>query len=395
MGRPFRPGIIGRDLLNLVCQTGELPYRALRVLGKSTDYTQKSVKNLVKKGYLRIEKTSIGKTILLGKNKEYLEQYLFDNAAMIHEEAVKNTYYVPDSGDTKEKRTYKKTLRTRNFRLAKATAFLHACGVYVFSDGSPYKPNLMRDKLTGTEEAFYLSNDIKQLMAIDDKKIPSRSLGCLVHGNDFYVTYYLDQTIPKTTQDTERKSKLHMEYMFGGSYLPMNRGNSRVEIKKCLLITENYPLLTRIFSIEKQRQNRYYSPNLFIVDDTYDEYYYLPFGREGIRIYKMLFKDKEKLIYLPISNKKTEITNVDCDGIDDEGNFELSFLDCEIKQLKRFLSMAEYFVERHLESKFVIYCYDFQAETLKSLVGENIKIFSFTLEQVEEAFGEEEEDAKD
>lgn len=384
---PFRPGSICNQVLNLIYELGELPYSALRVLGSSTKSNQNTIKKMEEKGYFRIEKLYKGKTIKLGRRNNELSEYIFPGALEVYNSAVHNTYHVPETRKVNFSNITKQTRRDRNIRVGKSAAFFQGAGIYVYSDGSKNKPNLRKSFLTGNEIAYYLSSDIKNFMSDEEKRISARSLGCIVYFHDMYMVYFLDVTVPKTSQDVERKFRIHME-------VAVNRGNHgkyALSINKCVLVLEQYGLLERIFhNDESDDSGKYkYQRMLFSIDDTYDEFFCLPYDRKGQEILKMLFHDRNRLKYLPIkkSEREFETTTVDCDGIDEDGNFILSFLDCEARKLKRFIEMANYFASNGSDCIFRIICFDFQVETIKKLCTENCEIYSYTVEQVVHAYG--------
>ena len=136
------------QVMNLIYECGELPYKALHVLGTSNKANQNQVKSMEKEGTVRVESLYKGKTIKLNHTEDPMDYVLFRHAKKQYESVLANTYYASEVKTVTNATKERVSKRRRNLRLGKTTAFMYAAGMYVFSDGSIHKPDLLEKGLS-------------------------------------------------------------------------------------------------------------------------------------------------------------------------------------------------------------------------------------------------------
>lgn len=401
----FRKGTVKWQVLNLICECGELSYKALHVLGNSDKANQNQVLTMKKEGIVQIQTLYKGKTIKLADMENVPDTVLFRNAKEQYKDVISNTYCGSNvktiTNNTKEL----VNRRRKSIRLGKMTAFMYAAGMYVFSDKSIYKPDLWTKGLSGKERAFYLSTDIKKLFSEDEKRIPNRSLGILVNKNEIFVTYYIDYERQTIRNAQERKAKRVLEYYLETTSL--EKGLVEREISKCILLVDDYKLVTDMVVPESSYDIDESIKRRMELDETYQKYYCFPYIRKGVKICEAVLADRKRLKNLPIkrSNRVEEDESIEYDGKevlseDVHGKsmlYELSLFDCEIKKLYRFLEFIEFKEYRRRPGektdKYKIYCLDFQYEMLESVLrkcnrSKLIKLVSYNTDLVISKFGD-------
>ena len=404
----YREGSIKWQVINLIYECGELPYKALHVLGRSNKSNQNQVKSMEKDGIVHVESLYKGKTIKLNHTEVPMDDVLFKNARKQYESVLSNTYYASEVKTITNATKERVSKRRRNLRLGKTTTFMYAAGMYVFSDGSIYKPNLLEKGLSGKETAFYLSTDIKKIFSEDEKRIPNRSLGILIYQTDIFPTYYIDNERQTIVESWERKAKRVLEY-----YLDMvsdvKLKNQR-EITKCMLLVDDYRLVKDMVMPEYAYDGYKKTKQSFKLADTYEKYYCFPYTRNGTKLCHAVLVDCNRLKNLPIKrkNRVEESESIEYNGReilekDKTGKkmlYELSLFDCEIKKLYRFLEFIEFKEYRRKPGEYTdeykIYCLDFQYEMLQGVLKECnrsklVKLVSYSTELVLAKFSEKKE----
>lgn len=401
----YREGSIKWQVINLIYECGELPYKALHVLGRSNKSNQNQVKSMEKDGIVHVESLYKGKTIKLNHTEVPMDDVLFKNARKQYESVLSNTYYASEVKTITNATKERVSKRRRNLRLGKTTTFMYAAGMYVFSDGSIYKPNLLEKGLSGKETAFYLSTDIKKIFSEDEKRIPNRSLGILIYQTDIFPTYYIDNERQTIVESWERKAKRVLEY-----YLDMVSDvilKNQREITKCMLLVDDYSLVKDMVMPEYTYEGYKKSKQSFKLADTYEKYYCFPYTRNGTKLCHAVLVDGNRLKNLPIKkrNRVEEADSIEYNGReileeDITGKkilYELSLFDCEIKKLYRFLEFIEFKEYRRKPGEYTdeykIYCLDFQYEMLQGVLKECnrsklVKLVSYSTDLVLAKFSE-------
>ena len=358
-----------------------------------------------KDGIVHVESLYKGKTIKLNHTEVPMDDVLFKNARKQYESVLSNTYYASEVKTITNATKERVSKRRRNLRLGKTTTFMYAAGMYVFSDGSIYKPNLLEKGLSGKETAFYLSTDIKKIFSEDEKRIPNRSLGILIYQTDIFPTYYIDNERQTIVESWERKAKRVLEY-----YLDMVSDvilKNQREITKCMLLVDDYSLVKDMVMPEYTYEGYKKSKQSFKLADTYEKYYCFPYTRNGTKLCHAVLVDGNRLKNLPIKkrNRVEEADSIEYNGReileeDITGKkilYELSLFDCEIKKLYRFLEFIEFKEYRRKPGEYTdeykIYCLDFQYEMLQGVLKECnrsklVKLVSYSTDLVLAKFSE-------
>ena len=354
-------------IMNYLFYVCVIPARSLRIIGNSVQTVQRTVRDMKKEGWLKAGKSYEKRYIVLGKPISFFESYeeqYFDGYKSQHGR-LRNRYY------RKEQTSENKQKFQRLLQLAESSVFLGESGISVIPST---KPCLQFVKRYWDEPTFYQSLEIKELMDADESRATgSRSTGCICWNNEISTVFSLSDDIIKIGEITE---KLHVERLY--SFFSKKVGEVKVE--DAYLFTWKYNKVHEKLGLK----NRFAS--YFYLDDTYQNYYLIPYTQEGKELLNLLYSPfaKEELRDMIIKQKwKTSgQEDIEIDGIDENGVLIFNYLIPNILRFKKFVSAAH----RLTGKDFHVYCYDFQEEAVKKELTSNMTYSVFRFEEVKELY---------
>ena len=341
---------------------------------------QRTARQLVEYGYLRIEKVDKQRTLLLGTGaSDYLSK-LFPGAADNHRLVVKDTY-------RKAPGINNAIRRRRNMRVSEAAVFMNESGMVVSPAQKPWIAN--QSVIPSDRAYYYTSKEMKSGMEWEERRASaSRSCGFLVTPLAYYMVYCMNSKLLKIGESTERYTRDRIEGLLNQITAVAIEGTPRYMESAIILTTSYYTILCRL-GMEKAENRRKGQDRIpvFEIDETFQNYYLLPYTREGSALLRMLVEPNGETtlrnLAIPVRERVEQI-EVDCDGYSENKEYLFVFFIPNLKRLKRFLGYAR----RRSTEKFIIYAFPFQEEGLRQIKTRNVELVIFALWQVEALYEE-------
>lgn len=355
------------QIMNYLFYVCVIPIRTLRIMGNSTQSVQRTVRNMKKDEWIKTDKCYDKRYIALGKQvpfySDYEERY-FDDYKKQHNR-IRNRYY------RKEETSENKQKFQRLIQLSESSVFIGESDIATIPGA---KPCLQFVKKYWEEPAFYQSLEIKELMEPDESRATgSRSTGCICWNNEINTVYSLTDDIIKIGEITE---KLHTERI--RRFFSERIGE--VDVENAYLFTWKYDKVHGKLNLK----NMYAS--YFYLDDTYSNYYLIPYSQEGRELLKLMFSPcaREELKNMIIRSEwqMQGTGEIEIDGIDNEGVHLFNYLVPNILRFKKFVNAAK----RLPKKSFHVYCYDFQEEAVKKEIPENVTYSTFSIGEVKQIY---------
>lgn len=385
MRKLFEENSTSKKILSLIYMNGELPYKALHVIGVSNVSAQKSARKMIKQGYVVKEAPLYGKqTLLLGPTKPEMEP--FYKATETYESRKPLLYYKGGSKDSYTK-------RRRNMMIAETTAFLLEGNVQVFPDE---KPVFGEEKILEWNVCMYTPAEIKKRMdSMEARASATRATAVLVSHYEFSMVYFLDAKKMHFSTIVERTSRDRIEYVLNQYSEYRDTHSKKALMETAYLLTRDTGFLTDIIVGERTRKGL-----PFIIDTSFRQYFFLPYTREGVRMFRMIHTEEKREILYRLVMKSSERTArtgsfVDCDGIKEDGTIIYDYMVPELLRLRRIISFITKNIRSGTQVNYVVFCYDFQIAELEELFKEygidRPNILAYSIDTVEKLFLKEDE----
>ena len=365
--RAYRSNTYRFRIMNYLFYACTIPSRSLRIMGNSVVAVQKAVRNMAQNGWVKNEKIFGKRYVTIAKPLSHYrsqEDHFFENY---------NGYFarLRDSFFRKEVNSKNKQKMQRLTQLAESSIFVGEAGIDVIPGT---KPCLQFLKAYWEAPAFYQSLEIKELMAEDESRATgSRSTGCICWKNEVATVFSLSDDIVKIGEITE---KLHVERLYG--FFAEKVGE--VHVEDTYLFTWKYNKVHGKLSLKSQYASFFY------LDDTYKNYYLIPYSMTGRELLELLFMPnaKEELQNMLIRKEwQTKgNTDIEVDGIDENGVYLFNYLVPNIYRLKKFINAAK----RLKHKEFHVYCYDFQEEAVREELTSNMTCSVYEFATVKELY---------
>ena len=362
------PGSLSRSyqVLTLVAISGELPADQLGRLPGGESYKENVVKGLkrrrllltyYKNGLRGFRLTAAAKTLLLGRQPERFSFYLTGSTGTNH---IKSEL----------------TSRLRLHRVSEATVTMMGAGVSVFRDEKPpvFAPTWSEATCIETP-AFYSSREIKELGTEFVKIKGARAVGVLLTVETVFVVYNLGSSRMKWNYKSEMRTKALMKSVLCRERLSTQYAPDAV---RGLILGDSMELAYELLTNSGGK-------NYFILDGSYESFYFLPNDRRGERLLRLLGDADMDIELRVVLSSDLEPQRpgwtVENDGIDRSGNPVLFAYLCDLPRIMRFDTALR------LQGKTgTLLCFDFQADALRRYCGGQVQIQTIDFEKFERRF---------
>ena len=345
---------INKTILEIIAVSGDLPCSLINRFEYSQRNMYRIIGRLMDAGLIkRYRKDKITSLRLTKKGEVYLQSSNTERFGEFEKSADKSD---------KEK-------RLRLHRIASTYVAMRNAGIKFFNDE---KPNVFtadeEHEYVITEPVFYSSLDIKQCGLECVKVGYCRAVGVVLTSDDTgFVVYHSRNALMKWSSKSEQK------------WWPVLTGillRSRIQIDNFdgLMIGQDMEFAKRVLFSDGGLTN-----NLFKIDETFNNFYYVPEDKNGDKMIAFLIdKEKRKNFRRKIMSEfeiEPELFPYACDGVNLNGQPVLLAYTFNLEELKKFKSGIEYF-----ETKGVVICFEFQRAVLEDYFGELVDIVVIDME---------------
>lgn len=371
----FKDGSISEKIMTIIYLTGELPYNTLQYLGKNRLSSQRTVRTLMEKEYIKQEYVYKKRTLLLNTDKQ-VHYEPFPCALQEYELNVSEIYHKGNSRNSRMR-------RLRNMLLAKTFAFMLESEVAIVP---AYKPSLVNYSISKSDIAFYSAKSIKRQMPHEAKRASStRAMGVLAFQHKLLMVYHFDKVSQAISMPAERMARAKLETTMNGCSSYYKETSSVALIEDSIILTSGYSKVLHELVTGYRKGTK--TPVPFATDNMFTKHYLIPLDREGISLLKMMVLEYGIDILYALPFTEAEINRRGSgqkasDARSEDGTFLLNFLIPDAKKLKRFLNGAHTSARKQTDERFLIHCYDFQVEALKMLKAENVELKVYKMETV-------------
>lgn len=343
-------------LLELIGISGEFPADQLSRLVSSPSYREKLITELkttklIKTHYrdkLRgYRLTPKSKQLLLSNNPERFGFYLTGNT------------------ETNQIRS-EVTRRMRLHQKAEAYLTLMLANISIFPDDKPALFSSECETETfdlGNSPLFYSSREIKALGTITTKIKNSRAVGVFLTESCAYMIYNTGDHLLKWEYRTEIRISAFMQ-----QHLQENPYSKRPPIKAIML---GHDMSTAKLLMTSTGG---YKRSLFMLDTTYEHFYYVPNNEEGSILIRILGSPalQTQLNLLLLSDMfPKENETFEHDTLNTKGEPVLLAYDFDMMRINKFNAALSIF-----EKKGTLICFDFQKPVLQSVLNSNVSYSS-------------------
>ena len=363
------------QILEMIGISGEFPSAALTLFSGGEFYKEKIITDLKEKklvhtyykNQLRGYRLSLaGKKLLLNNNPERFNFFL---------QGQYDTNHLPN--DIRR--------RLRLHSIAEVYLLMKNAGVHIFRDEKsdifqPASDDILALRYRENAEnkappqplsgepvlpSFYNSREFKQLGNEVMKMKNARAAGLLLTESNIYAVYNAGNYVLKWDLMSEMRLKVIVQQYLCQNRFPNLYLNKTI---KAIVFGSGMDMAARLMASAGGNKRNY-----FMLDDNYDNFYFLPGDSNGELLIK-LFCDAsvtERLNKVLLSdfqpaNKNLTIEN---DALDTDGNPVLLAYDFDMQRIARFKAGLIL-----LKKKGTIICFDFQYDVLDEYFGENTDV---------------------
>ncbi len=353
------------ELLLLIAISGEMPADWIGRAAGSESYGAALLTRLKREGYIKPRnRDGLRGYLLREKGKRYLlETYREDVEAFLT--GAVSTNHVKSEPDK----------RLRLYRMSMVWIACHEAGIRIFASEKPElfpalhlipSGSLSERGLAGA--SYYGTGEWK--LETDKEIKGSRACGILM-ADSAYIVYNTLDSLMKWTQKTERNLRSRISMRLQKS----RKGN----LGGAILFGNHMELLERLLGSDGGVKG-----NLFRLDDTYENLYYIPFESDAVLQLWLLcdLQSQERLsrfLSTTLKSIRTEWFGLEA-GRDRNGVPVYFCYLLELWQLRRIWS------QRRLEGGR-IFCFTYQARVLKELFPEPFTIEAIRPEKVRQYLG--------
>lgn len=342
-------------LLTLTALSGELPTALLGRLPGGEAYKAKVVKRLKKDGLLRtyyadglrgFRLTAAAKNLLLESWPDLFCSYLTGHA---------------------ETNTLKVELprRLRLHRMAEVLVTMHNTGVGVFpwQKAGVFEPT-PPDGIRIEWSVYYSSREVKEIGPQRDKIRGSRATGVLLTESDVFAVYNTGAAEMKWECNSELRLKILLQQELCWRRLSMQYQGTEPNAIVFGADMERMPVLMGVGADQRRKY--------FVLEETYRHFHYLTSDHRGEVILKLLGEPEQKAVLdgllLEGLSEARENWLVENDAMDGETPVLFGYT-CDMPRIRRFCGGL-----RAHGLRGILYCFDFQKETLNKICGSNADI---------------------
>jgi len=333
--------VLALEILELIAVLIDFPCSLINRFECSSRNIYRIVCRLIDAGLIkRFRKDKMGSLRLTNKGQAYLLEH--------------DRGRIGKLGDDRKYCKSETEKRRRLHRIASTYIAIRNGGVRIYKD---QRPEMFSNSNVGeveiNEPIFYSSLEIKEL-GIECTKIKfCRAVGILLASNeDGFIVYNSQNALMKWSSKAEQR-------IYGALYGLLLDSGIQINDFAGLMIGDNMELLKRMLLSDGGTRKQ-----LFKVDDTFNEFYYVPEDKNGDFMISILVNkeirneiDKELIDMFEITECLRPYV---CMGMDREGKPVLFAYGLNMVNLRKFKCGLEMF-----EGKGIVVCFEFQRKVLE------------------------------
>ena len=340
------------ELLSLTAICGEVPCGCSARLSSSESYRKKVVTSLTHNKFLRIFSRHHLRGYRLGVRGKRL---------LLQQEPERFAFYLSGCSDTNAIKS-EVSRRIRLHRIAQTYVTMLNAGAMIYRDE---KPPIFSPVASGPfcieQPCFYDSREMKEAELEMLKIRGSRMAGALFTSSRVFAVYNSMEFLPVFEPQVEQRAKVMLELI--------SRTKISFTLKASgLLLSDNMDILRTLLERSKTHRRDH-----FLFNDGYEHFYFLTNDSYGETLLQLLCHPET------IRQVDTELlqefqpslpnSRLECDAVDDSGAPVLFCYLPDIPRLYRFVSALDL-----LNGTGILVCFDFQADALRPLCGDNIEL---------------------
>lgn len=358
------PGTLPDLILTLTALSGEFPSSSIDRLSASSSYLECVVKRLKQERFLRTYyRNGLRGIRLTALSKKLMQASQVDRFTPL---------FTGDTATNMPKYTVPHRLRLH--RMAEALVTMNNAGVHTF----PWeKPSVFQSDLPPPGccidlPAYYSSREVKEIGLSSNKIRNSRAVGVLLADNSVYTIYNMGPYQMKWEYKSEMRFKVFIQMEVCQTRLTVQFGNA----DQCAVVFgAGMDQLDTLLGVGDGL-----SHNHFVLDGSYDHFYFLTSDRRGETLLRLLCDGALRIMLdsILMEDLSPPLTGspIENDAMDGDTPVLFGYL-CDMPRLRRFDTA----LSLHMRMGVVI-CFDFQEETYRRCLGPHIQFQSLDFEQV-------------
>lgn len=340
------------ELLSLTAICGEVPCACSARLTASESYRKKVVTSLTHDKLLRIFSSHHLRGYRLGVRGKRL---------LLQQEPERFAFYLSGCSDTNAIKS-EVPRRIRLHRIAQTYVTMLNAGAMIYRDE---KPPIFSPAASGPflieQPCFYDSREMKEAELEMLKIRGSRMAGALFTSNRVFVVYNSMEFLPVFDPQVEMRAKVMLEQVC--------RTKISFNLKASgLLLSDNMDILHTL--LERSQTHR---RDHFLLNDGYEHFYFLTNNSYGETLLQLLCRPEITMqvnaALLQEFQPSLPNSRFECDAVNDSDAPVLFCYLPDIPRLYRFVSGLNL-----LNNTGILVCFDFQADALRPLCGDNIEL---------------------
>ena len=340
------------ELLSLTAICGEVPCACSARLTASESYRKKVVTSLTHDKLLRIFSSHHLRGYRLGVRGKRL---------LLQQEPERFAFYLSGCSDTNAIKS-EVPRRIRLHRIAQTYVTMLNAGAMIYRDE---KPPIFSPAASGLflieQPCFYDSREMKEAELEMLKIRGSRMAGALFTSNRVFVVYNSMEFLPVFDPQVEMRAKVMLEQVC--------RTKISFNLKASgLLLSDNMDILHTL--LERSQTHR---RDHFLLNDGYEHFYFLTNNSYGETLLQLLCRPEITMqvnaALLQEFQPSLPNSRFECDAVNDSDAPVLFCYLPDIPRLYRFVSGLNL-----LNNTGILVCFDFQADALRPLCGDNIEL---------------------
>ena len=346
------------EILGLILLSIDYPCRLMNRFECSGRSAYRAIEKMIDDGYIkRYRKDGICSLRIMKKG----QSILLDNNPDRYERAIEVKRY--SRSDLVK--------RLRLHRVASTYATMKNSEVKIYMDE---KPDLFshdeKETITLTDTVFYSALEIKEL-GLECTKIKfSRSVGIVLCKDEKgFIVYNTDNSLMKWSGKAEQR-------LYGVlTGILLNKGIQVNDFAGLMLGNDMNTALLQLNSKGGVKNS------FFKLDNTYNEFYYVPSNKDGDFQLKLLVDTEKKGKIRESVMQSFRLTDslfpFAADGVDTEDRVTLLAYEFDMEKIRKFKSGLEMF-----EKTGIVICFDFQRKVLEEYFGNLARIVTLNKELV-------------
>ena len=340
------------ELLSLMAICGEVPCTCSARLTASESYRKKVVTSLTHDKLLRIFSRHHLRGYRLGVRGKRL---------LLQQEPERFAFYLSGCSDTNAIKS-EVSRRVRLHRIAQTYVTMLNAGALIYRDEKPpiFSPSA-RGPFCIEQPCFYDSREMKEGELETLKIRGSRMAGALFTSSRVFAVYNSMGFLPVFEPQVEQRAKVMLEQIC--------RTKISFNLKASgLLLSDSMDILRILLEHSRTRKLDH-----FLLNDGYEHFYFLTNDSYGEALLQLLCHPEiiaqVNAALLQEFQSPPPNSRLECDAVDDSGSPVLFCYLPDIPRLYRFVSALDL-----LNITGILVCFDFQADALRPLCGDNIEL---------------------